>query len=870
MSTAPLLRVLSLTAALGGGMAIDHYLITRRGAPENDHTATTTKSAAASAASAKGSLFAGLPGEVFHGSIADLVRIARESGDYNRAEARLLIALDHTPANELRRLTVSFPWKSELTWQENAVYSTLLSCWAEQDADGVLKWCAGLPENRIHGTRSMVISTLARRDPDKALAQARAIKNAAQRRGALSSIIYVIAATDPRRALAVFQSPGSNMDSYQLQNIFNTWALNDPAEAFAAAAALKKPNDRSHALTSALQSWAAADPAAAHAAALGLPSGPARSQSLQSVLATWAGADPRSAYAAAITLPEGRDRTQALQSVFSAWAYADPAAAHAAASSLPEGRSRNQAIANVIQAWASKDPGGALAATLALPKGQSRRNGMMNVFAAWAADDPQGAAAAAAGGTLSRNDRAQVSGQIAQAWAQSDPNAAMVWAKTLPAREGGDNAVGSALQHIAATDGPAAATAWQELSPRQRKNQLGNVVNSWAWQDRDAATQWARSLENPQDRSLAISGCMNGLEFSETDKITALLKELPDGPARINAIRGVVGNHSGDDPEGTLTWLLTLTENERSAALKDGNSWELANGDPKLMATLLSETPALGSQNYLWGSVAQQFAADDPAAALAWVESLESPGARKQSTDQVMRMWASEDAPGALARAQTLTDPAQQKSAMRAVLETWATNDPDAVLAWAATASGEQREVALLHGSLQKADNDPAASASIVGQLLSQSAGTDTPSHLANAAGNVAQAWFQQDVTQAAQWAAQLPAGDAQESAVNTIAEAWTGLDPLAASAWVQQLPAGDSRDAAVRTLANGIVQSDPESAFTWAATIGDAAKRDDVVRTAAQAWRWQDRDAAIAAVQQAPISETVRASLLEEMAKQE
>ena len=858
--------MLSLLAALGGGMAVDHYLIPRGGTAVNHEAGESPGHSLAPVSTAKGSA----PAAALTGGVAGLLRIAREAGDYNHAGARLLIALDHTEAEELRRLTGSFPWKAQMTWQENAVYSTLLSCWADRDADGVLKWCASLPENRFQNTRSIVLSALARRDPDKALAHARAIKNAGQRRGALSSLIHVIAATDPRRALAVFQSLGSNMDSYQLQNIFSTWAANDPAEAFAAAAGLRKPNDRSRALTNALQSWAAADPAAAHAAALGLPEGQARSQGLQSVLAAWAGEDPRSAYAAASALTEGRDRTQALQSVFSAWAYADPQAAHAAASALPEGRSRTQAISNVIQAWASKDPGGALAATLALPKGQSRRNGMMNVFAAWAADDPQGAAAAAAGGSLSLNDRAQVSGQIAQAWAQSDPNAALAWARTLPAREGGDNAVGSALQQIAATDGPAAAAAWQELSPRQRKNQLGNVVNSWAWQDRDAATQWARSLENPQDRSLAISGCLNGLEFAETDKITALLKELPEGPARINAIRGVVGNHSGDDPEGTLTWLLTLTENERSAALKDGNTWELANGDPRQMAALLRATPALGAQNYLWGSVAGQLAAEDPVAALEWVESLDSPAARKQSTDQVMRMWAYEDAPGALAKAQTITDPAQQKSAMRAVLETWASSDPDAVLAWAATASGEQREVALLHGSLQKADNDPAASAGIVSQLLAQSTGAETPSHLASAAGNVARAWFQQDVTGAAQWAAQLPAGEAQESAVNTIAEAWTGLDPLAASAWVQQLPQGDSRDAAVRTLANGIVQSDPESAFTWAVTIGDPAKRDDVVRSAAQAWRWQDRDAALAAVQQAPISDTVRTSLLEEMAKQE
>jgi hypothetical protein len=526
-------------------------------------------------------------------------------------------------------------------------------------------------------------------------------------------------------------------------------------------------------------------------------------------------------------------------------------------------------MANVIQAWASKDPRGAFTAALALPNGRERRNAVQNVFGTWAADDPQAAAGAVIASGLSRNDKVRAAGRIAEAWAQSDAPAALAWAKSLPARDGGDNAVASALRNLATTDGPAAAAAWQELSPRQKKYQLANIIQSWAWQDREAATQWARSLENPQDRATAISTCLSGLEFSETDKFTALLNELPAGPARMNAIRNVVGNHAGSDPEGTLGWILTLPENERAAALKDGYTWELANADSRQMAVLLRETPALSGQSHLWSTVARELALENPAEAMAWVETLETPGLKKQAAEQVMRSWAYENASDAIVRAQAFTDAAQRKSAVNAVLESWAATDPDAVLAWAATASGGEREVALLNGSLQKAENDPAASAGIVSQLLLKNAG-ETPSHLSNAAGNVARAWFQQDVTQAAQWAAQLPAGDAQEHAVNAIAEAWTGLDPLAASQWVQQLAPGESRDAAVRTLVNGIQQSDPESAFTWAVSIGDAAKRDEVVRSAAQAWRWQDRDAARAAVAQAPISETVRSSLLEQIAKQE
>lgn len=839
MSAVSLLRLLSLTAATGGGIAIDHYLIPHRDSARAAAAEHGGESFAA-ATMEKGSVSGAAGGKPFAGSIADLLRIARQAGDYEIAQARLIIALTDTRAADLQRLTMAFQWRQSANWPENAVYAVLLLRWGETDTDAAMKWCATLPSARVWQSRWRIISAVARQHPDKALALAGAIRNAGQRQSTLASLIGVIAATDPHRAFSVYQSMGKNGRSGDyLLSLFSTWAGNDPAEAFAAAQLLGKTGERNQALYGVLNAWASTDPAAA--------------------------------YVAALAIPEGNSRTLALQSVYAAWAGVDPQAAHAAVSALPESRARNQAMNNVIRAWASKDPRGALTVSLALSNRTERLNAMDSVFGTWAADDPQAAAAAAGSAGFSRNDKMRATGQIAQTWAQADAPAALAWARTLPAKEGGDNAVANALGSLARTDGPAAAAAWQELSPQQKRMQVRNIVDSWAWQDRDAATQWARSLENPQDRAAALGSCLGGLELTETDKITSLLNELPAGPARVNAIRSVVGQHVGSDPEGTMHWLLTLTETERSAALHDGNyTWELASGDPRQMASLLRETPALGAQNYRWGNIAERLAGEDPAAALAWVDSLETPGARKQSTDQVMRVWATENAPEALAKAQGLTDPAQQKSAIRTVLETWAGSDPDAVLAWAATASGEQREVALLYGSLQKAENDPAASAGIVTQLLAQNPATETPAHLSNAAASVARAWFQQDVTKAAQWAAQLPDGNAQENAVSTIARDWTSLDPLAASQWVQQLPPGDSRDIAAQALSQGITQSDPSSAFTWAASIGDPAKRDEAVRSAAESWRWQDREAARAAVMQAPISESVRTSLLQEMAKGE
>ncbi len=192
------------------------------------------------------------------------------------------------------------------------------------------------------------------------------------------------------------------------------------------------------------------------------------------------------------------------------------------------------------------------------------------------------------------------------------------------------------------------------------------------------------------------------------------------------------------------------------------------------------------------------------------------------------------------------------------------------MLAWAATATGPEREAALLQDTLAKTDNDPVASAEAVNAMLAAKAGEKPGSALNNAVTQVAGSWFRQDIGQATAWAMQLPAGSAQEAAVSTITQNWTRLDPVAASEWVQQLPPGDSRDTAAQQLSQGIQYSDPESAFVWASSIASESKREEAIRSAAQAWMWQDRPAARAAIENAPVSENVRTALLEQLSKRE
>ena len=116
MSTGPFLRVLSLTAVLGGGIAIgslsDAAGRCGSGRPGREWPGTGGNSNRRERRRASCPV---LPGKAFSGSLADLLRIAREAGDHNRAQAKMMMALDDASAADMQRLTAFFPGRLQMT-----------------------------------------------------------------------------------------------------------------------------------------------------------------------------------------------------------------------------------------------------------------------------------------------------------------------------------------------------------------------------------------------------------------------------------------------------------------------------------------------------------------------------------------------------------------------------------------------------------------------------------------------------------------------------------------------------------------------------------------------------------------------------------
>lgn len=835
MKPVPILRLLIYAAVFGGGVFTQRLLAPPASA--SGGTSQSKESSAASNAPVTVTMGKGAKGLAFDGTLGGLYRMAKAARSRSRARRHLAAALQEAPSTQIATLMEEFPKKSDLEWYEDAVHHTLLQLWAEKDAPAAFKWAAGLPRNRASLSRMEILEQLAADDPQKAVAYLRTITNHLERRNAITTLTPVLSETDPEQALEMLESLGLNRVDGNHATVFRAWALRDPEEA-----------------------WQRA---------LSLPRG-SRSLAIQAVMSVRAASDPRGALALALGLPtEGSIKNNSVATVFSVWAQEDPAKAHAAALALTNAGDRNAAMNSVIYHWTQTDPMAALHAVEAMPQNATRRGIIDNIYQTWATQDPLAAAASLRSSSLSPAQKSSGYANVAQAWAQQDPAAALQWAKELPSRQSQSNAIGCVLGVLGSQGGQAALAAWRSLPADMQRDHLQTLVGTWAYNEPGGALAFARTIENPRERALALASCATSTGFSNPAELTAILNEIPAQAMRINAIKNMVSDPFGGVPDEMLQWMRTLPESDRTAVLRDTNfNW--SNSSPAEMKALLAETPALTDRPDLWAGTATSMANDDPAAALAWAQSIESPAARRQSVQETLRIWAENDPGAAMVQALTLTDGETQKSAMNGIIDIWAGQDPDALMAWAATAEGEEREIALLKASLAKSANDPAESAKVVSGMLAAQNGEKLPVALTSAVSQLAQTWFQQDPDASAHWVAQLPEGPAREDAAGVIAGQWSNMDPVAASAWVQQLSAGDSRDAAVAALCQGICIADPESAFTWALSIADTEKREQAIRTAADAWRGLDKSAALAAITGASMPETLRAGLLKKIERQE
>ena len=133
------------------------------------------------------------------------------------------------------------------------------------------------------------------------------------------------------------------------------------------------------------------------------------------------------------------------------------------------------------------------------------------------------------------------------------------------------------------------------------------------------------------------------------------------------------------------------------------------------------------------------------------------------------------------------------------------------------------------------------------------------------ATGVVVEKWTQRDPAAAANWVASFGAGDVRDTAIGRVVGPWAEASPEAARAWVETLPPDHGREIAMHAYIEKAAATSPASVAGWALAITDPELRHSAITTLAQQWVTLDAAAASTWLATTGLNDEERRTLLGE-----
>jgi hypothetical protein len=304
---------------------------------------------------------------------------------------------------------------------------------------------------------------------------------------------------------------------------------------------------------------------------------------------------------------------------------------------------------------------------------------------------------------------------------------------------------------------------------------------------------------------------------------------LPSGFLRDLALRSAMEGFAKKDREAALAWAQSLPGTRVS-----GGSIE--RREPGPLAEILK----------VW-------MAEDPSAALTWIEQLPEGLATGDVLAALSRALADEDPHQAIEVTARMPEGKAQNSALGKLMRSWGGKDFAGALQWAREQDEDMQLTLLPPLVSQLAPRDTSAAL----ELALSIRGEDGQ----RAVRSVLRSWTMKDPAAAAAWAAEQPNNAALLPAV---AFSWASQDPAKARDWIGALPSGETKDAALLSGVRCIVQGDrPQTAEPWVEAIGDPERRESAYWELGHAWLRFNPKEARAWLQNAPLSEKHKQDLL-------
>jgi hypothetical protein len=409
---------------------------------------------------------------------------------------------------------------------------------------------------------------------------------------------------------------------------------------------------------------------------------------------------------------------------------------------------------------------------------------------------------------------------------------------------------------------------WAELEPeiafaaalnsRTHREGLGTVVKSWAIKDPAAARDAVEKLSGHHTRKVAASGLIEGLSESDPRQAFEVARRIQTYSSTVETL---FENWMDKDPEEAVLFATKFpTGWDRQAAIRSV-AQKLADMDPQRAlqwAEALSDSDAFGStgMDSPLARIASKWMADDPESAFRWLKG------RPVDSRTAGLVFFSYGAafnvdPELSAKIISMLPNGQiQEAARVGLMSIWSNSDLDGALMWVERQDEEtQRDMfPVLLGQL--AMRDPERALSLAAKLGDKREAAEY---------NVAINWAKWDPAAAARWIGPQPTNAHQ---LTEIVSAWLQRDHFAASKWMNAVAEGTVKDEVLGNVAKQLEHSYPQIALSWIAGIGAEEARQKAYDSLADAWLTDDPMEARKVIAAAPLSDELRAKLLQRSSK--
>jgi len=314
------------------------------------------------------------------------------------------------------------------------------------------------------------------------------------------------------------------------------------------------------------------------------------------------------------------------------------------------------------------------------------------------------------------------------------------------------------------------AAQLNDLPPgRETKTKITAFFTAWAHLDARAAIGAAISLKTADAKDAAIAAVVRGADAIAAKSLVEVVSQLP--------------------ADALPAWQKTKSLN--SALTK----W--SEVEPASAAKFLDQFPTQDRE--LLGArmmIAQNWAASDPAAALAWAAAQGDGREGRISMSGVIAGWWDNDPRAAEAYVAEHLDALGTQSVMQIASQIYR-QDPQRAKEWTnSLPTVDARRMATTNIAMQMASTDPKA---------------------------------------ASEWAATLP-DDVRGRTLEGVIARWARNDSPAVGEWINGLN-GAVRDEAVSAFSSILSARDPASALTWATTVSDPTRRNTTVDRLVTGW---------------------------------